>query len=201
MRVAPYALAIVAAFQIATPGALVAQDSGYVPPADELALAKVIIDTMYPIDMREDMLLEVAANVGRQIAQTSASDPIFQEPGIKAIMDKFLADLPETLRPAFAKHMPLIFDATAVAYTRAFTLDELQDISRFAQTPSGQRYFSNLSGLLGDPAVAVANQGLIEEIGPLQQEQGTRVGQEVEAYLLANPAVLERLKKAGVGKR
>ena len=82
--------------------------------------------------------------------------PMFEEPGIRAIMDRFVANLPNTFRPIFAKQLPRIFDATAIAYTREFTLEELQDIARFAQTPNGARYFVNLQKLQSDPAVTAA---------------------------------------------
>jgi len=43
-------LALAAAALFASSAPLAAQDDTYVPPADELALAKVIIETMFPLD-------------------------------------------------------------------------------------------------------------------------------------------------------
>ncbi len=200
MRVAPYALALVAAVQTITPAALAAQDETYVAPPEELALANVIIEAMYPADKREAMLLELSRSIASQYMAGAMTGPMFQEPGIRAIMDRFVADLPDAFRPIFAKQLPRIFDATAIAYTREFTLEELQDIARFAQTPNGSRYFVNLQKLQSDPAIAAANQAYFAELGPLARTMGAEVGKEVETYLRANPDVVERLKKAGVGK-
>lgn len=200
MRVAPYAIVLAAAALFASPAQLAAQDDTYVPPADELALAKVIIETMFPADRREQMILDISANMAKQASEGFMQGPIFEEPGIRAVLDRSIADLPNTLRPVFSAHMPKIFEATAIAYTRQFTLEELQDISAFAQTPSGQRYFRSLQLLLSDPAVAKANQGMFEAGAPVIKAKQERLKAELVNYLEANPEVLERLQKAGVGK-
>ena len=46
-------LCATAALLVALPGAAFAQDEAYVPPAEELAEAKVIIEAMFPADERE----------------------------------------------------------------------------------------------------------------------------------------------------
>jgi hypothetical protein len=115
-------------------------------------------------------------------------------------MDAYVADLPKTFRPLFAKNLPQIFEATAIAYTREFTLEELKDISAFARTPSGQRYFISLQKFQSDPAVAKANQDMFADLAPLQQAEGAKLRQQVEQYLIANPDVIRRLEKAGFGK-
>lgn len=183
----------------ALPAAARAQTEAYVPPADELAEASVIIEAMFPPDKREQILLDLAGAVANQAAAGMMTGQIFEEPGIKAIMDAYLADLPTNFRPLFAKHMPRIFEATAVAYTREFTLEELRDISAFARTPSGQRYFISLQKFQSDPAVAAANQAMFADLAPLQQAAGARLRKQIEEYLIANPAVIDRLDKAGSG--
>jgi hypothetical protein len=200
MRVAPYAIALTLVLQLGSPATLAAQDDTYVAPSDELTYANIIIEAMYPADKREQMVLNLASTVANQMATGQMTGPIFEEPGIKAIMDQFLRDFPETLRPTFSTHLPAIFEATAIAYTREYTLEELRDISAFARTPSGQRYFLSLEKLQSDPAVSRANTNMFRDIGPLAKEQGSKVRQQVEAYLLANPEILERLQKATEGK-
>lgn len=195
MRVARHAIAFAAAIPLASP-ALAMQADSYVAPADELAYAKVIIEAMYPEDKRDQMVLDLASTVANQMAAGTMSGPIFEEPGIRAIMEQFLKDLPEVLRPTFTKHLPSIFEATAIAYTREYTLEELRDISAFAQTPSGKRYFLSLQKLQSDPAVASANTTMFKDVDPVTKQQGDKVRQQVEAFLMANPDALERIKKA-----
>jgi hypothetical protein len=200
MRFARHAVAFAAALNLALPAALAAQDEAYVPPPEELALARGIIEVMYPVDKREELLLAMAGNIAKQYSDGVMDGPLYAEPDIRAIMDKFMAEIPEALRPAFAKHMPIIFEATAVAYTRQYTLAELRDILAFAKTPSGQRYFSTLTELLGDPAVARANQAYFAELAPASRAYGEKANAALREYLMANPDVLERLRKSGLGK-
>lgn len=200
MKLAYSSAALLAAALATTPATALAQGNEYVVPADELAEAKIIIDVMFPTDRREQIMLDIAKTMSNQIVAGMMTGPIFEEPGLRAIMEQFVADLPTAWRPLLAKHLPNIFESTAVAYTREFTLEELRDISAFAKTPSGERYFASLQGLLGDPAVAAANQAMLADLAPFQQEQSAKVRKQVEEYLIANPAVLERLAKAGVGQ-
>ncbi len=195
-----HGIAVLGLLVAAIPTAATAQADDYVAPADELAEARAIMEVMFPATNREDAILEMATAMGQQAAAGMMNGPIFEEPGIKAIVEKHLSEMPQALRPLFAKHLPQIFEATAVAYTREFSLEELRDIAAFAQTPSGQRYFVSLQKLLGDPAVAAANQAMFNDIGPIQREQSAKVSQEVQEYLIANPDVIERLRKAGVGQ-
>lgn len=201
MRVANRILALIAAALVASPAALAAQEDTYVAPADELVLARQIIETMYPADEREDILLEMSGTIARQAAGGLLTDPAFSEPGLRAIMDKYIDDLPETLRPVFARNIPKLMEATAIAYTRKFTLEELRDISSFAQTPSGQRYFISLQGLLSDPAVAAANQAMFADANPVVREAAAGLRTQVEEFLKANPDVLERLKAKSSAKK
>jgi hypothetical protein len=196
----PGTVLMAAAMAVAFPATAYAQTEDYVAPADELAEARAIMTAMFPEDQREQMILGMAVAMGQQAAAGVMTGPVFEEPGIKAIIEAYLAELPQTLRPLFAKHLPSIFEATAIAYTRKFSLDELRDIGAFAKTSSGQRYFANLQTLLSDPAVAAANQAMFNDVGPIQSEQSARIVQQVEAYLIANPDVIERLEKAGMGE-
>ena len=193
MQAARFVLAAIAAAQVCPPAALAAQSQAYDAPADELAEARVIIEAMLPADKRDQIILDMAVSVGNQAAAGFMAGPIFQEPGIKAITDQYLADLPNIMRPLFAEHMPRILEATALAYTREFTLAELQDISAFAHTPSGQRYFLNLQKFQSDPAVAAANQAMFADLAPVQRAAVEKVKVQVQEYLQANPEVLERL--------
>ncbi|KEO91334.1 hypothetical protein EH31_01330 [Erythrobacter longus] len=176
-----------------------AQTDTYTPPADELAEAMAIMEVVFPPDTREQAMIDTATTMGNQMAGSFMTGPIFEEPGIKAIMDDFLASLPEVMRPMIVKHLPSMIKSTAIAYTREFTLSELQDIRAFATTPSGQRYFSSAQGLLADPAVAAANEAFFSDVNAAQQVEVEKIQAKVVDYLQKNPEVIERLQAAGVG--
>lgn len=176
-----------------------AQDA-YIPPEEELAEAMAIMEVMFPAETREDAMLEAAVTMGNQVAASLMTGPIFEEPGLRAIMDEFLAGLDDLMRPAISKHLPAMMKATAIAYTREFTLEELQNIREFAATPTGQRYFSSVQRTLADPVVAEVNQKFFSDVNALQQQQVEELQTEIIAYLEANPDVVERLEQAGVGQ-
>ena len=198
LRAAIPAVALLAAVSFAP--AVQAQNSDYVPPADELAEAMVIMEAMFPANTREQMMIDTVATMGNQVATSMMTGPIFEEPGLRAIMQEFLDDMPERMRPVISKFLPQMIKANAIAYTREFTLEELQDIRSFATTSSGQRYFSSVQRMLNDPAVAAVNEKFFADVAELQQEQVQQVQGRVAEYLQANPDVLERLQAAGVGK-
>ena len=190
-------LTAVGALTLAAPA--LAQESPYTPPEDELVEARAIMNAMFPPETREESMLEIMESMGRQVADGMMQGPVFQEPGIKAIMDEFIAELPVVMRPMVAEYLPQMIESTAIAYTREFTLEELQDISAFAATPSGKRYFGNVQSLLNDPAVAETNQAFFAKVGTVQQAEAVKLSQKVQQYLQDNPEVVERLKAAGVG--
>lgn len=177
-----------------------AQTDTYTPPADEMAEAMAIMNVIFPPDTREEDMLETAMTMGNQLAASMMTGPVFEEPGIRAIMDDFLAKMPEIMRPSIAKHLPAMIKSSAVAYTREFTLAELQDIREFATTATGQRYFSNSQKLLADPAVAAANEAFFADVNAAQQVEVENIQAKVIDYLQKNPEVIERLQAAGVGQ-
>jgi hypothetical protein len=177
-----------------------AQSDIYTPPANELEEAMAIMDVMFPADTREQTMIDTATTMGNQMAASMMTGPIFEEPGIRSIMDDFLLTLPEIMRPLITKHLPSMIKSTAIAYTREFTLSELQDIRAFASTPSGQRYFASVQSLLADPVVAEANEAFFAEVNAAQQVEVEQLQGRVVQFLQDNPDVVERLQAAGVGQ-
>ena len=163
-------------------------------PADELEVARDIITVTFPVEKRDEIFGSMIGEVGSQFAKSAMSDPIFEEPGIRAIMDEFLSDLPTVLMPTVRKHMPAMLEAAAVAYTREFNLQELREIRAFAQTDAGGHYFRTATSLLSDPAVAKANEAYFADIQIEKKAVGAGIGKKVTEYLIANPEVLERIQ-------
>ena len=187
-----------ASITFATP--TLSQTDNYIPPADEMSEAMAIMEVIFPADTREQIMIETAATMGNQVANSMMQGPIFEEPGIRAIMEEYLSSIPETMRPMINKHLPAMVKSTAVAYTREFTLAELQDIRAFASTPSGRRYFTNAQALLADPAVAAANEAFFADVAKAQEGAAEELRAKVVEYLENNPDVVARLEAAGVGQ-
>ncbi|PZT90183.1 MAG: hypothetical protein DI637_04760 [Citromicrobium sp.] len=168
-------------------------------PAEELAEARLIIQAMYPPEQRDAMFEQMMAEITRQYGASAMSDPVFEEPAIRAIMDEFIASVPARLMPSIRKHMPAMFEASAVAHARAFDLPQLRAIREFSQSPIGRDYFSRLPSLMADPAVRQANEAYFAEVHTLSQEAMVELMQKVRTYLEQNPDVRERIE-ARVGQ-
>ena len=164
-------------------------------PADELAIADKIILVMFPLDKRDEIFRDMMQQVAAQFTEGAMSAPVFEEPGIRAIMQDYMSGLPDRLMPIVKRHMPSMMKATAVAYTNEFTLEELEAIYAFAQTEPGAHYFRKVSSLLSDPAVAKANSAYFAEIQGQQAEITGQMKAKLLEYLAANPDVVERLQK------
>mgnify|MGYP000495355862 CR=1 FL=1 len=191
MRAAPAAL-----LAAALPVAAQAQDATPTEAIDpaELAEARSIIEVMFPTAERDETFGNLIAQFSSQFRQAIPKDAM-SDPGLQAILDGYLDGLPERLMPLVKTHLPKILDATAVAYTHEFSLDELQDIHAFAQTDAGRHYLTKSASLVGDPAVAAANTAYLAELQKLQAGMQQELGADIIAYLEANPEIAEKLRQ------
>lgn len=147
---------------------------------------------MFPPEEREATMQRLLSDISRQFTASVDMDSL-TDPGLRSIIDNYLAGLPDQLMPLVSQHLPQIMEATAVAYTNEFTLEELQDIHDFARTPSGARYLSRSTALVGDPAVAEVNTQYFRELQALNQELVAQLRADIGSYLVANPEVAESL--------
>jgi hypothetical protein len=186
----PVAGAILA---VTTSAAATAQETPAAQAADpaELAEARAIMEIAFPTAERDETFGTMAGQFLDQFRR--AIPDAVTDPGLKAILDAYLDDLPARLMPMMRVHLPKIIEATAVAYTNEFSLQELEDIHAFARTESGRRYFSQSAKLVGDPAVAAANTAYMGDLQHLQKTLGEEFMKEVIAYLEEHPEVLEQL--------
>ena len=183
-----------------------AQDAGVAPAptavspapaspgaAEKLAVARQIVEIIYPVESRERTFGSAIANITAQSRMATAA-AASADPGLKRLIDEFVSGLPATLMPTVRKHIPDLIEAQAVAYTHVFSLSELKDIHAFAVTPSGRHYLSGSTGLLGDPAVTAANVAYLREVQQVAIATQREFGAKVDAYLKAHPDVAAKLK-------
>jgi acyl-CoA thioesterase len=186
-----FAVAILAA---TAPVAATAQETpaAQAPDPAELAEARAIMEIAFPTAERDETFGTMAGQFLDQFRGAIPADAV-ADPGLKAILDAYLDDLPARLMPMMRVHLPKIIEATAVAYTNEFSLQELEDIHAFARTETGRHYFSQSAKLVGDPAVAAANTAYMGDLQRLQKSLGEEFMKEAIAYLEAHPEVLEQL--------
>lgn len=174
------------------PATAIAQEATAPDPA-ELTEARAIMEVAFPTAEREETFGTMVGQLLDQLRQTIPADAL-TDPGLKAILDTHLDSLPARLMPTMKVHLPKIIDATAVAYTNEFSLDELKEIHAFARTDTGRHYLSQSAKLIGDPAVAAANTAYMGELQRLQKDISEDFMQEVVTYLDEHPEAAEKLQ-------
>ncbi|MBW8783873.1 MAG: DUF2059 domain-containing protein [Novosphingobium sp.] len=156
-------------------------------PADpeRLALSREIVDVAFPTGEREAMFGGVIRAMLDQLRANAANQ--IADAGLRTVVERHIAGLPERLAPVTDKHIPMLIDAMANAYAREFSLDELKEIRAFAGTPAGKHYLARNTALLADPHVEAANQAYLNEA--MQQVRGDQgsLRAEINAYVAKHP--------------
>lgn len=157
----------------------------------KLAEAHAILDVAFPPDRREDMLDKLQSDLFAQMMPKRAD--WMQEPGVKKIVDDFIAEAKAQQRAVYAKHLPEQVDAMASAYAHRFSLAELKDIDAFAHSPAGRHYFSESLAIVGDPAVAKVNAAAIADIRSVTEALVPGFKDKLVTYVKAHPDLAAKI--------
>jgi hypothetical protein len=151
---------------IATPAALAQQlPAGASASAEQrLALARQVVDTAFPVAMREKMLLAGAEAGAAQVRQALLANVPQRDHAVILIIDRWTDSFLADGAPILRRHIPLLMNGFAQAYAYQFSEQELRDLLAFASTRSGQAFFSRSSEVMNDPALAAANQAYMQEV-------------------------------------
>ena len=156
--------------------------SAAIDPA-ALKLATQIVDLGYPEDTREELFFSTMDQTVAQMRSAITPQLPRNDPGAIAILDEWIAEYTEESKLVLRKHIPSIMAGMTQAYATIFTIEELEDILAFVQTPSGKRYFELSPAVLGEKAFADANQRYMDEsmamLGPAQAELMSRLRQHM----------------------
>ncbi len=148
----------------------------------EMAEAQAIIEVMFPAAKRDEQMREMITAMTSQF--TAAIDMSrITDAGMRAILEDYLAEIPDRLMPLVNDHLPRMSQAMAVAYVNEFTLEELRDIHNFASTPSGGRFLFRSSALIGDPAIAAANTEYLARVQQLNGQMVAGLQQRLRDYV------------------
>jgi hypothetical protein len=74
------------------------------------------------------------------------------------------------LEPKIKESVPSILEAYAQVYAREFSVEELQALALFGETPAGKHYLSRVGGMDGEPEVTEAYEKLQENLMPVVDE-------------------------------
>lgn len=179
----------------ATPVGALAQPRAATQAADpvKLAEAHAIIGIMFPPAQRLQMIQKMQDDMMTQMRPLLPA-AMMSDPGLAAIMNDYIAKAKVRQSGVMEKHLPLMFEAMAGAYTREFSLAELKDIHAFAATPSGAHYLSRSTAIVGDPAVAKVNTAMFQDIHAATQAALPEFKDKVITYLKAHPDVAAKIE-------
>ena len=99
-------------------------------------------------------------------------------PEDKAAAEKFFDRVFVLAGPKIKARMPSIMEATAQAYAREFSAEELKDMIAFAETPTGKHYLARGAEVETDPAILDAHMKVWEDLAPIMEEVGKDISKE-----------------------
>lgn len=161
------------------------------PDPAATAYARQIVDIVLPPDRRADIVTEMMRTLGNQM-RGAIMDQL-NDAGLRQIIDGYLAKMPDRLRPAVERYMPVLMDAMVQAYAREFSIEELRQVAGFATTPTGRHYFSRSSAIMSDPGVGAANRAFYADAQQVAQASQIELRQMVTDYLTKHPEVARKM--------
>lgn len=165
-----------------------------VPAAvDSVALgyAHQIVETIIPPARRQEMMAGLMRAVLDQMRDGMLAR--FTDPGLRQIVDGYLAKAPDRLRTVTERQMPLLMEAIAEAYVREFSLAELEQITAFAKTPAGEHYLSRSASIMTDPSVAAANRAYFADAARSTEADEAELRTTIANYLAKHPDVARKI--------
>lgn len=160
-----------ALFVAMIPLAAAAQTTPATAPAPDparLAAARALIERFMPADRRDAMIEQMIrpmAETAREAVFDSSSfaEMRKEDPKFGATMDGFMAEEFERTIAMTKAAMPRMLDAMARAYARRFTLEQIESIDAFFQTPAGRAYVERAPSIMADPDVLAAQRAMMTE--------------------------------------
>lgn len=162
------------------------------PEPARLALAQQIIAIVLPPDRVDAMVTKLMDALARPMAgQFSAYTQ--GDPGLEKLFNDFMADAAQSGRTSLIATMPELRTATARAYARNFTEDELSRILAFGQTATGRKYLSRASDLMQDPDVQATFAKMMPQVQGGMQPAVAVFKRKLQAYLKAHPSLAKKM--------
>jgi hypothetical protein len=159
------------------------------PEPARLALAREVVDLGYPPKARAAMFDDIMDTMMVQVKNSmfTNADPVLNEPGVRAIMDRHLNNVMAETKVNIAEFSPKLFEAYAKAFARSYTLDELKELRIFFSTSTGSKLLIQQTKMLGDPDVAIANTEYMTKAYALMPKMQKELSADLLDYLTKNP--------------
>lgn len=138
------------------------------PGPESLIKARALIDLIMPPAQREsmvnDMVLTMMKNLtGGLMQEPKMQSVIAEHPKMETIFENFIDRQQTKALAMMQKNLPGMITAMQRAYARQFTVQQLEDITVFFATPTGQVYARNSTNIMADPDVAAWQRNSMQE--------------------------------------
>jgi hypothetical protein len=138
------------------------------PDPARLAVAKILIERLMPADRRDAMVEQMVRPMMDNARDAMLSGQLFEsvpagDPKLQAAIDDFMKQEFEHSLTRMKATMPALADAMARAYARRFTLEQLQAISAFYETPAGRAFAEQAPSLMSDPDILAVQRTMMTE--------------------------------------
>jgi hypothetical protein len=159
----------------ASAGAQTVPATAAAPDPARLAAAQALMSRIMPADKRDAMVEQMLRPMMENIRGAVLSGPKFEaaradNPKLAATVEAFMKEEFERSIETMKAAMPAMIDAMARAYGRRFTLDQLQALDTFFQTPAGRAYVEVAPTIMTDPdLLAVQRSMMTDAMTGLQQ--------------------------------
>ncbi|AQR74894.1 hypothetical protein BXU08_15610 [Sphingomonas sp. LM7] len=160
-------MALAALVPAAGAGAQTAPPVAAAPEPARLVAAQALIEKFMPGDRRDAMIEQMLRPMLENMRGAMFDDAMFgdikSDPKLSAAVDGFVKAEFERAIVLMKATMPAMMDAMARAYARRFTLDQLQSLNAFFDTPAGRAYAEQAPSLMGDPDVLAAQRMMMTQ--------------------------------------
>lgn len=163
-----------------------------VPPAEPkmtavdpaaLAIAHQILAIGFPVEKRSQMLLSVVDSVNEQVRKSAQNSGLTKDKDLQAILDRSSQRMWDAMKPVMNAAIPDIFEGMARAYAREFSVDDLNALLRFVETPAGQRFIERSPLIMKDPDVQASQQRMMAQMMGKLPEIMRQNQQDIEDYV------------------
>jgi hypothetical protein len=195
-----------AALAIAWPAAALAQasqpattqpaGSGVAAPLDQqsVPLGQQIYDVMFPPEVRDAKMRQLMVTMLEQAKGTISLPKIFEEPGLKHLMDDAFNSIPDRMGELMHEYQPRLREAMARAYAREFAASELESVLTFARTPAGKHYLERSTAIMGDSDVAAVNHEYFMAMQKVMEGLKSDLQARLFKYFEAHPELVKRIE-------
>ena len=148
-----------------------------------LAIAHHILAIGFPAEKRSQMLSSVLDSLNDQVRKSAQNSGLTKDKDLQAILDRSTQRMWDAMKPVVNAALPDIFESMARAYAREFSVDDLNALLRFVETPAGQRFIERGPLIMQDPDVQASQQRMMAQMTGKLPEIIREDQQDIEEYV------------------